>query len=309
MSGLPASFGGIVPPVCTPMTESFEVDTVSLEKLINFLIDEGVGGLFMLGTTSEAVFLTDKQRATVLDVATRVAQQRVPVLAGIVDMTTARCIDHARVAKAAGVDALVLTAPFYVSPIQAEIREHFRALHAAVDLPILAYDIPVTVHVKIERATTLELAAEGTIVGVKDSSGNEGEFRALAQERKSNLSFLVFTGSEVMVDNAVYVGANGSVPGLGNVDPAGFVRLYQAARAGDWQTARSEQERLIKLFTIIRAATPGRMNPLSAAFAAFKTALMLRGIIATNVVGRPQQRYNAEEVERVRRILVEVGLL
>jgi 4-hydroxy-tetrahydrodipicolinate synthase len=99
------------------------------------------------------------------------------------------------------------------------------------------------------------------------------------------------------------------VPGLGNVDPAGFVRLYQAARAGDWETARAEQERLIALFTIIRAGTPGRMNPLSSAFAAFKTALMLRGIIATNVVGRPQRRYNAEEVERVRHVLVEVGLL
>jgi 4-hydroxy-tetrahydrodipicolinate synthase len=291
------------------MTEHFEVDTASLERLINFLIDEGVCGLFMLGTTSEAVFLTDKQRATVLDVAMRVAQHRVPVLAGIVDMTTARCIEHARAAKAAGVDALVLTAPFYVSPIQAEIREHFRAVHAAVDLPILAYDIPVTVHVKIERATILDLYKEGTIAGVKDSSGNEPEFRALAYERKADPRFLVFTGSEVMVDNAVYVGANGAVPGLGNVDPAGFVRLYQAARAGDWQKARDEQQRIIRLFTIIKAATPGRVNPLSAAFAAFKTALMLRGIIATNVVGRPQQRLNAEEVERVRRLLVEVGLL
>jgi 4-hydroxy-tetrahydrodipicolinate synthase len=291
------------------LTESHEVDTQSLERLINFLIDAGVGGLFMLGTTSEGVFLTDAQRRTVLDVATTVARRRVPVLAGIVDMTTARCIDHVRVAQRAGVDALVLTAPFYVSMIQSEIKEHFRLVHAAVDLPLLAYDIPVTVHVKIERATTLELYKEGTIVGVKDSSGNEPEFRALAYERRTDPRFLVFTGSEVMVDNAVYVGANGSVPGLGNVDPAGFVRLYQAARAGDWQKARDEQQRIIKMFTIIKAATPGRVNPLSAAFAAFKTALMLRGIIATNVVGRPQQRLNAEEVERVRQILIEVGLL
>jgi 4-hydroxy-tetrahydrodipicolinate synthase len=291
------------------LTESHEVDTQSLERLINFLIDAGVGGLFMLGTTSEGVFLTDAQRRTVLDVATAVSQRRVPVLAGIVDMTTARCIDHARAAQRAGVDALVLTAPFYVSMIQSEIKEHFRLVHAAVDLPLLAYDIPVTVHVKIERATTLELYKEGTIVGVKDSSGNEPEFRALAYERRTDPRFQVFTGSEVMVDNAVYVGANGSVPGLGNVDPAGFVRLYQAARAGDWQKARDEQQRIIKLFTIIKAATPGRVNPLSAAFAAFKTALMLRGIIATNVVGRPQQQLNADEVERVRQILIEVGLL
>ncbi|HWE63549.1 MAG TPA: dihydrodipicolinate synthase family protein [Chloroflexota bacterium] len=309
MSGLPTDFSGIVPPVSTPMTEDYEVDTASLERLITFLIDEGVSGLFMLGSTSETAFLTNAQRVTVIETALRVAAGRVPVLAGIIDMTTARCIEHARAAQRAGVDALVLTAPFYMQPSQEEILEHFRAVHLAVDLPILAYDIPVAVHVKLPRQTIMQLAQEGVIIGVKDSSGNEGEFRALAMERKTNPRFRVFTGSELLIDNAVYMGASGAVPGLSNVDPAGFVRLYRAARANDWETARSEQERIFRLFAIVRAATPGRMGGGSAAFGAFKTALMLRGVIATNVVGRPQLRLEGEEIDRVRHTLVEVGLL
>src|SRR3954468_22105312 len=121
MTGLPSGFGGIVPPVCTPMTEEFEVDTASLERLIGFLLDAGVHGLFMLGSTSEMAFLTDRQRATVLDVAVRTAAGRVPVLAGVIDTTTAPSLEHARVAAKAGVDALVLTAPFYVRASQEEI--------------------------------------------------------------------------------------------------------------------------------------------------------------------------------------------
>jgi 4-hydroxy-tetrahydrodipicolinate synthase len=309
MSGLPVNFAGIVPPVATPMTEDFAVDIDSLQRLITFLLHGGVDGLFVLGSTSESVFLTNAQRAMVIKTVVQAAAGRVPVVAGIIDTTTARCIEHAQAAQQAGVDGLVLTAPFYTRTSQTEIIEHFRAVHAAVPLPILAYDIPVAVQVKLEPNTLLQLARDGIIVGVKDSSGNESDFRVLALERRSIPGFSVFTGSELLVDVAMFIGASGSVPGLANVDPAGYARLYRAARAGDWQAARTEQERLFRLFSIVRAATPGRMSFGSAAVGAFKTALLLRGVIATNVVGRPQIRLNDEEVERVRQILITADLL
>jgi 4-hydroxy-tetrahydrodipicolinate synthase len=309
MTGLPPGFGGIVPPVCTPMTEDFEVDTASLERLIGFLLDAGVHGLFMLGSTSETVFLTDRQRATVLDVAVRTTGGKVPVLAGVIDMTTAPSLDHARVAKKAGVDALVLTAPFYARANSEEIVAHFRTIHTEIGLPIMAYDIPGAVHVKIERTTVLAMARAGLIAGVKDSSGDEANFRGLVMDARSLPGFAAFTGSELLVDAALLLGASGSVPGLGNVDPAGFVRIYDAARAGDWARARDEQERLYRLFSIIYGGTPGRMGFTASALGGFKTALMLRGVIATNVIGRPLTRYTADEVERVRRVLVEAELL
>jgi 4-hydroxy-tetrahydrodipicolinate synthase len=308
MSRLPERFGGIVPPVCTPFTESHEVDVESLERLIAFQLDAGVHGLFMLGSTSETALLSDRQRRQVMETAVRVAGGRVPILAGAIAFATEPALDHARAAKAIGVDALVVTAPFYVRPSQDEIVRHFRIVREEIGLPIFAYDVPPNVHVKIERPAIAQMARVGLIVGLKDSSGDEGNFRGVVLDTRDVPGFAAFTGSELTVDLALAMGAAGAVPGLGNVDPAGYVRIYDAVRAGDLEAARREQERLYRLFEIIHAAEPGRMGFTAAALGGFKTALMLRGVIATNVMGRPLTRYDDVEVARVRRILDEAGL-
>ncbi len=308
MTHLPEHFGGVVPPVCTPMTDSFDVDTASLQRLIEFLLEAGVHGLFVLGSTGEAAFLTDEQRATVLDVAVKTVAGRVPLVAGIIDMTTDRVLEHARTAQHAGVDALVATAPFYTRIKQAEILDHFRILHLSIDLPLIAYDIPAAVHSKIEARTTTQMAREGIISALKDSSGDEANFRSIVMEMGDRPDFSIFTGSELLVDTALLMGASGVVPGLGNVDPAGYVKLYEAARSGNWQTARTEQERLFRLFSIASVGLD-RMGIGSSAMGGFKTALMLRGVIATNVTGRPQIRLNDKEVASVREALAEAGLL
>ena len=257
MSAFPKDFGGIVPPLSTPLTESYEVDVQSLQRLIEFQLDAGVHGLFVLGTTSEMAFLTNAQRETVINVTVKTVAGRVPVLAGVIDMTTARVLAHARIAQSAGVDGLVVTAPFYTRTSPQEIIEHFRILHAAIDLPILAYDIPMAVHSKLASETVLQMAREKLIIGVKDSSGDEANFRDHGVVTMPD--FLVFTGSELVADTALFTGASGVVPGLGNVDPHGYTRLYQSARNGDWQTVRQEQERLYRLFKIFLCGS-GRME-------------------------------------------------
>lgn len=306
---LPSGFGGIVPPVCTPLTMSYEVDVPSLKRLIAFQLEAGVHGLFMLGSTSENSLLTNEQKHRVLEVAVEATSGKVPVLAGVVDTSTARSLELARDAAKIGVDALVLTAPFYIRPSQAEVVEHFRTVRNEIDLPIIAYDIPSAVHSKLERATVVRLAREGIIAGIKDSSGDDNNFRGLILETRDLGGFAVFTGSELLVDVALQMGANGSVPGLGNVDPAGYVKIYDAVKSGDLATARSEQERLYRLFSIVFAGLPGEMSFTASALGAFKSALMLRGIIDTNVTGRPLTRLNDAQVEKVRSGLVEAGLL
>jgi 4-hydroxy-tetrahydrodipicolinate synthase len=300
---------GIIPPVCTPMTEQFEVDVPSLERLLRFQLDDGVHGVFMLGSTSETATLTDAQRKTVLDVAVQTVAGQVPVLAGVIDFSTARQIGHARVAHETGVDALVATGPFYIHPSQDEIVQHFRYLREAVDLPIFAYDIPSAVQIKLERQTIATLASEGLIVGFKDSSGQDANFRGVVLDTREIAGFAALTGSELMVDTMLQLGASGAVPGFGNVDPAGFVRIYDAVLAGDLALARREQERLYRLFEIVKQAPPGRTGRTAASVGAFKTALFLRGVIANNVVGRPMTRLNDEETARIRDILVEAELL
>jgi len=309
MAALPERLSGIIPPVCTPLTAEHEVDVPSLERLVGFLLAAGVHGLFALGTTSENMLLTDCQRATVIETIVAAAGRRVPVIAGVIDTATAASVAHARVAQRLGVDGLVLTAPFYLRPSQAEVVAHFHAVRAAVDLPILAYDIPSAVPTKLERATVLAMAREGLIVGLKDSSGDEANFRSIVVEAASLDGFATFTGSELMVDLTLIAGASGAVPSLANVDPAAFVRVYDAVRAGDLATAHAEQARIARLFALIHAGDPARMGTTASFVGAFKTALLLRGVIATNVVGRPLTRYDAADVERVRAILTEVGLL
>ncbi len=309
MATPPAVFGGVIPPLCTPFTQDGLPDLDSLKNLIEFQLAGGVHGLFVLGSTSETVFLTSKQRETIIEKTVQTVAGRVPVVAGVLGTTTVPCIEYAEAAQRAGAAGIVLTAPFYARTSQPEILEHFRQIRAAIDLPILAYDIPVAVHVKIERPTMLTLAREGTIVSVKDSSGDDANFRGLVMDTRDLPGFTTFTGSELLVDSALMIGASGVVPGLGNVDPAGYRRLYDAAQAGDWAKAREEQERLYRLFSIVFAGDTARMGFGASAYGGFKTALVLQGVIATNVVGRPQPRFVDAEVERVRAIMVEAGLL
>jgi 4-hydroxy-tetrahydrodipicolinate synthase len=175
----------------------------------------------------------------------------------------------------------------------------------------MAYDLPTVVGTKIERPTVLKMAQEGLIVGMKDSSGDQDGFRSLLVEMRQVPGFLTFTGSEFLVDAVLIMGATGAVPGLCNVDPAAYVRLYNAVRAGDLVAAQAEQERLIRLFQIIYAGTlhPGRMGFSASAIGGFKTAVMLRGIFESNPVTAPLTVYQADEVERVRAVLQELDLL
>lgn len=305
---LPKSFQGVVPPVVTPLTADHKVDYPSFTRVLEHLIGAGVHGLFVLGSTSEVIFHDEATRRAILDHAVKVNNGRLPILAGVIDPTTDRVIGHAREAKAAGADAVVVTAPFYTRTNQAETLDHFRYVREGVDLPVIAYDIPVCVHIKLDRSTIVTLAREGAIAGVKDSSGDEGNFRYLLADLAGQPEVFLMTGAELTVDGVLLAGAHGVVPGLGNVDPHGYVRLYDAARRGDWVTARKEQDRLCTLFEIIRCGA-ARTSAGSTGVGGFKTAMRRLGIISTNVMARPQRTLNDEEARCVEAVLSRAGLI
>lgn len=301
-------FNGVVPPVITPLTESLEVDYPALDRVLDHLVDAGVHGLFVLGSTSEGVFYDQAVRARILERAMRRVDGRVPVFAGVIDPATDRVIAHAKAAQAAGVDAVVVTAPFYTRTNQSETIDHFRYVREALDVPVIAYDIPVCVGIKLARATTVTLAREGTICGLKDSSGDDGNLRYVLADMADDKNFFGMTGSEIVVDSALYMGAHGVVPGLGNVDPHGYVRLWNAVQAGDFAAARAEQERLCILFDIILVGM-GRTSAGSAGVGAFKTAMRSLGIITSNAMARPQRALNESEAAKIDEILRATGLL
>ena len=303
-----SKFFGVVPPVVTPLNEDFSVDYASYTRVLEHLIDNGCHGLFALGSTSEVVFYDDAERRRILEHTVKVANGRVPVIAGVIDPTTDRVIRHARTAKDVGADAIVVTAPFYTLTSQAETIDHFRMVRDAVCVPLIAYDIPVCVHTKLSRQTVVTLANEGTIVGLKDSSGDDGNFRYALKDLAGNKDVFLMTGSEIVVDSALHMGAHGVVPGLANVDPAGYVRLWNHAQRGDWEAARKEQERLCRLFEIVWVAA-GRVSGGATGVGGFKTAMRSLGIVSTNVMARPRAPLNDAEARKVDEILRSVGLL
>jgi 4-hydroxy-tetrahydrodipicolinate synthase len=301
-------FTGVVPPVVTPLTASFEVDYGSFTRVIDHLLDAGVHGLFVLGSTSEVVFHDEATRRRILEHAVKQVSGRVPIFAGVIDPATDRVIGHSKAAQSAGADAVVVTAPFYARTSQPEIVDHFRYVRDALDIPVIAYDIPVCVHTKLERQTTVTLAKEGTIAGLKDSSGDDGNTRYVLADTAHLPDFFCMTGSEIVVDSVLAMGAHGVVPGLGNVDPHGYVRLWNLCQAGDFVAARKEQERLCQLFEMVRVSL-GRTSAGSAGVGAFKTAMRRLGVIDTNIMARPQRSLNDQEAATIDGILHQTGLL
>lgn len=301
-------FCGVVPPVVTPDTPDHQLDVVSFERSINRLIEAGVDGLFFLGSSGEVVFATDERRDQIVREAVRIVDHRVPVLVGIIDTETERVLEHGRRALALGADALVATAPFYALGGPADVEEHFRILHQELDAPLFAYDIPVCVHTKLPWKMLARLGTEGVLAGVKDSSGDDVSFRYLVQENEKNGHPLtLLTGHEIVVDGALLSGADGSVPGLANVEPEGYVRMWKAAQEGNWAEVKREQDRLNEISHIFDV-TSG-VQGYGAGVGAFKCALNLMGIFDSDQMPRPVKPLDGQNREAIKQVLIANGLL
>lgn len=301
-------FSGVIPPVVTPDTPDHQLDVVSFERSINRLIEAGVDGLFFLGSSGEVVFATDERRDQIVREAVRIVDHRVPVLVGIIDTQTERVLEHGRRALALGADALVATAPFYALGGPADVEEHFRILHQELDAPLFAYDIPVCVHAKLPWKMLARLGAEGVLAGVKDSSGDDVSFRYLVQENEKNGHPLtLLTGHEIVVDGALLSGADGSVPGLANVEPKGYVRMWKAAQDGNWLEVKREQDRLNEISHIFDVTTG--VQGYGAGVGAFKCALNLMGIFDSNQMPRPVKPLDDQNREAIKQVLVANNLL
>lgn len=301
-------FKGLVPPVITPMHPDGSLDLEGIDRVVDHLIDGGMHGLFILGSSGQVAYLTDAERdAVVTRVVERVAG-RVPVQVGAPDFTARRVAEVARHAQDLGADAVVVSAPVYALNNAAETEQHLRMIAEAVDVPVFAYDVPVRVHSKLGLEMLIRLGQDGVLAGVKDSSGDDVAFRRLvAANAKAGHPLELLTGHEVMVDGMLLLGADGAVPGLANVDPAGYRRLWDAAQAGDWATARAEQDRLAQLFEI--AFVPQGMSGDAGGIGAFKAAMASLGVMESGAMPAPLQPLSAADVARIDEILAEVGLL
>ncbi|MDB6136924.1 MAG: dihydrodipicolinate synthase family protein, partial [Verrucomicrobiales bacterium] len=246
-----SQFQGVSPPVVTPRHADGSIDTASLQNLTKHLLDGCVAGLFVLGSSAEVPYMTNAERELVVTTIAEANAGAVPLIVGANEQTTNRVVEEAKKVIDLGADAIVVTSMYYAIGNADETETHFRTIHAAVGTPIFAYDVPVRTHFKLPTDLLVRLGRDGVIAGVKDSSGDDVSFRQLLLAARDIPNFDIFTGHEVVVDGALLGGAQGVVPGLGNVDPRAYRNLFDAALAGDWAKAAAEQDRIADLFEIV----------------------------------------------------------
>lgn len=290
---------GIIPAVITPFTRDERVDEQAFRKVLALMIDQGVHGLFPVGTGGEFSVLSFEEKTRLMQVAVEVAAGRVFVMPNAGAITTAESVALARHAEAVGSDAVSVVTPYFIKPSQDELVEHYRAICAAVKIPVLAYNIPERTGVTIAVSTVARLAKEvPNFAGIKDSSGDLTNTTELGQACPPG--FRVFIGRDTLIYGALQYGLAGGVAATANVAPALAVGIYTAWQAKDYAKALEYQTRLApvrKLFGI--GSHPGGL----------KEAMVQLGMIECGQCRRPTLPISAAQKQQVTAVLKEAGLL
>jgi 4-hydroxy-tetrahydrodipicolinate synthase len=294
----PALLQGIFVPMLTPLTADETVDTAALRRHVDFLLGAGVHGIWAMGTTGEFAALPEDERARGVRATVEQVAGRVPVIANVGDSSTGLALRHARHAVDAGADALALTPPHYYPHSMDEMLTHFRAVKAAFpDQPLLVYNIPQTVKVKMTLGTTLQLAREGTVQGIKDSQNDLRWFRMLARSiREDGLEsqFRLFLGTRILIDAALLIGAHGAIPATSNVAPAAAAEAWEAAVRGDFALSARAQQVVMGYEDLVDIARGG--SPDAASYSSMKMILREWGILADPRLTRPLRSFTDDEV-------------
>src|SRR4051812_14742548 len=234
---------GIIPPVATPMQANEDLDLPRLRWFLDRLIAAGVHGIFVLGTNSEFYALDEREKQEVVATAVAHVNGRVPVYAGTGAETTREAVRLTQMAEREGADGVSVITPYFISPTQQEIFDHYRRIAEATALPVVLYNNPATCGgVKIDVDTVARLAEVPNILGIKDSSGdlqNTCEYLRVVPER-----FSVMQGRDTMIFHALLSGAKGAVPATGNIAPRLVVEIYETFMRGDLAGAMAAQKRL-----------------------------------------------------------------
>lgn len=242
-------FTGTMTALVTPFNADGTFDKEAMEGLVNWQIEQGIDGLVVCGSTGEAATLNDEEYSDVVTCVVGVADGRVPVVAGAGSNNTARAIELSRRAFEAGADGLLHVTPFYNKPTRAGLTAHFRAIAEAVDLPIIAYNVPGRTGQNIPAATMLGLARDvPQVVAVKEASGDIEQVMTIIAGRGED--FAVLSGDDALTLPMIAAGADGLISVASNEIPKELTDMVRAARDGDYETARQIHYRWLDLMNV-----------------------------------------------------------
>ena len=245
-------FEGIFSPTITPLDEKERVDELGFINQLNRLIDNGIHGIYLLGTSGEFTTLTNTERERAMDIAVKAIGGRVPIICGVMDTSTQRVIQNIEIAEQFSVDAVAATPGYYYpSTDDADLIEFYYDIAASTELPVFIYNIPSTVKTAIKPYVVAQLAETcENIVGIKDSSGDWTNCLDLLARLGDKPDFSIMLGSHTALGAAVLFGADGGVVSISNVAPKESVALYNAAKARDIDEVHRLQKLLLRLSKI-----------------------------------------------------------
>jgi 4-hydroxy-tetrahydrodipicolinate synthase len=267
------------------------------------MLDGGVHGLFILGTTGEGPSLGYRLRRELVERVCRQVKDRVPVLVGITDTAFVESVNVARHAADAGASAVVAAPPYYLPEAQPELREYLDHLVPELPLPLFLYNMPALTKVSYELETVRHAMDVPRIVGLKDSSGNLDYFQRVAGLLEHRPDWSLLIGPEELLLESMSAGGMGGVSGGANLFPKLYVKLFEAARAGDLARAGELQAQVLRISGALYRI--GRHS--SSIIKGIKCALACLGV-CDDFMAEPFHRFRAEERGLVEDRLKEIEI-
>ena len=287
---------GSIPAIVTPMHEDGSLDLPRLKSLIDWHVAAGTDGVVVVGTTGESPTVNYQEHCDLIRTVVLQAAGRIPVIAGTGANSTSEAIELAAFAKQAGAAAHLSVVPYYNKPTQEGLYRHFQAIAAAVDLPMILYNVPGRTVADLANDTALRLAQLPNVVGIKDATGNIERGSDLLQ--RAPKGFAVYSGDDATALSLILLGGQGSISVTANVAPRLMHEMCAAGLAGEVKRAREINFQLLGLHRNLFLEA----NPIPV-----KWALAQMGLIESGM-RLPMTPLSPEFHQRVRVALLEADI-
>lgn len=281
----------------TPFTRDGSLDEQAVRRLARRQVEAGIHFLVPCGTTGESPTLSDDERIRIVELVVEEAAGRVPVLAGAGGYDTREVIHSALRMKRAGATGILSVTPYYNKPTPEGLFQHYIAIAAEVELPIVLYNVPGRTGCNIDVATLVRLSAVAGIVGVKEASGNVTQMAEICQVVPEG--FLVLSGDDALTLPLMAIGGRGIISVASNEVPAEMSRMVELAEQNDFAAARQIHRQLQPLMQV---------NFIESSPVPVKSAMAAMGLLE-ETYRLPMVPPREPSRARIRQVLNGLGLL
>ena len=263
---------GSIVAIVTPMLKDGGVDWKGIEKLVEWHIEQGTNSIVAVGTTGEASTLSMEEHTQVIKEIIRVANKRIPIIAGTGANSTREAIELTKAAKDLGADAALLVTPYYNKPTQEGLYQHYKAIAEAVELPLILYNVPGRTGVDLSNDTAVRLAEIPNIVGIKDATGDVPRGKALIDALNGKMA--VYSGDDETAWELMLLGADGNISVTANIEHKAMSEVCAVTIAKDEQQAKTLNNKIANLHNILFCES----NPIPVKWALHEMGLIDTGI-------------------------------